>query len=296
MPETAFRCGSVAIVGRPNVGKSTLLNHLIGQKISITSRKPQTTRYRILGVLTQDEAQFIFLDTPGLQNRHGGTLNRSLNRSATQAMVEVDAILWLVEGLQYDARDAAVLRELPPEVPVVLAISKHDRVRDKKALLPHIAKLSQLREFAAIVPVSVKDRAGLKALLAVIAPLLPRQAAIYPDDDLTDRDERFLAAEFVREKLYRSLGEEIPYATHVFTRAFTHEGALRRISVEILVSRAGHKAIILGRGGEKLKAIASAARADMEACFGGQVFLEVQVSEREGWERDARALKEFGYR
>jgi GTP-binding protein Era len=290
-----MRSGTVAIVGRPNVGKSTLLNRLVGQKISITSRRPQTTRHRILGILTRPDAQFVFVDTPGLQSRHATQLNRVMNRAAVQALEEVDVVLFVCEALHLDAEDRRVLALLPAAVPAVAAASKIDLVKGKEALLPFLARLAQAYPFRAIVPLSAKTGSQVDALLAELAPLLPEGPPRYGEDELTDRSERFLAAELIREKLFRLLGEEVPYAAAVEIERFELDGSLRRIAAAIIVERPGQKPILIGKGGEKLKAIASQAREDMEKLFGGKVFLEVWVKVKRGWMDDPSALKRLGY-
>jgi GTP-binding protein Era len=289
------RAGAVAIVGRPNVGKSTLLNRLVGQKISITSRRPQTTRHRILAILTRSDAQFVFVDTPGLQSRHASQLNRAMNRAAVQALEEVDVVLFVCEALQFGAQDRQVLKLLPEGIPAVAAVSKVDLLKGREALLPFLAQLAEAYPFRAIVPVSAKTGSQVEALLAEIAPLLPEGPPLYGEDELTDRSERFLAAELIREKLFRLLGEEVPYAAAVEIERFELDGGLRRIAAAIIVERPGHKPILIGKGGEKLKAIASQAREDMEKLFGGKVFLEVWVKVKRGWMDDPAALKRLGY-
>jgi GTP-binding protein Era len=295
MTSTSHRAGTIAIVGRPNVGKSTLLNRLVGQKISITSRRPQTTRHRIVGILTRPEAQFVFVDTPGLQSRHASQLNRAMNRAAAQALEEVDVVLFVCEALHLNAGDRHVLQMLPQETPVVAAVSKLDLVKSRAEMLPFLARLAEAHPFRAIVPVSGKTGSQAEALLGELAPLLPEAPALYREDELTDRSERFLAAELVREKLFRLLGEEVPYAATVEIERFEVEGALRRIHAAILVDRPGQKPILIGKGGEKLKAIASQAREDMEKLFGGKVFLEVWVKVKRGWMDDPAALRRLGY-
>jgi len=289
------RAGTVALVGRPNVGKSTLLNRLVGQKLSITSARPQTTRYRIVGIVTEPKAQFVFIDTPGLQSRYAGRLNRALNRAAFKALESVDVVVLVLEALRFGAEDRAILARVPPGRTVVLAINKVDTIGDKGELLPFIDRLSRLHPFAAIVPVSARTGRQLPELLAAIAPHLPAGASLYAPDDLTDRSERFLAAEFLREKLIRLLGEELPYATAVEVERFEAAGRLRRIGASIIVDRPGQKAIVIGQRGEKLKMIATQAREDMEKLFGSRVYLEVWVRVRPGWMDDARALRHLGY-
>lgn len=291
----AFRCGSVAIVGRPNVGKSTLLNRLVGQKLSITSRKPQTTRHRLLGILTRKEAQYIFVDTPGFQTRHGGGLNKMLNRNVRQALQEVDAVMFVVEAGSWEDSDRAVLKLLPADRPVVLVVNKADTVEGPRAMLPFLESVNKEFAFAAVVPVSAKLGKNTGELLKALLPHLPEQPAIYGEDELTDRNERFLAAELIREKLFRSLGEEVPYGSAVVIDQFKEEGRLRRIHASIVVDREGHKAIIIGKDGQKLKALGTAARVDMEKLFGGKVFLEIWVKVRSGWSDNEAQLRKLGY-
>ncbi len=299
--ENGFRTGLVAIVGRPNVGKSTLLNRLVGQKISITSRRPQTTRHRVLGIVTRPDAQFIFVDTPGLQARHGSQLNRLMNRTAEEALATVDAIVLVVEALRFGPEDKRVLEQLPAGAKVVLAINKVDRLDRYPQLLPFVDQLSRAHPFEAIVPVSAKTGRQTAELLDEVRKLLPQAPALYGEDEITDRNERFLAAELIREKLFRLLGEEVPYATAVEIERFehSHEGSeaagLRRIHAAILVDKPGQKAIVIGKGGSKLKEIATQARLDMEKLFGGKVFLEVWVKVKGGWMDDAAILKRLGY-
>jgi GTP-binding protein Era len=290
-----FRCGYLAIVGRPNVGKSTLLNRLVGQKISIVSRKAQTTRHRITGVLTTEAHQFVFVDTPGFQTKHRNTLNRLMNRNVVQALQEVDVVLFLIEAGGIAEADRRVLSMLPGDKPVVLVINKIDGLRDKAALLPLIAAASEAYPFADIVPVSAERGLGCEELLAVAGRHLPLAAPVFGEDELTDRSEKFLAAEFLREKLFRRLGAELPYGMAVEIERFEAEGALRRIYAAIIVDKPGHKAIVIGKDGEQLKAIASEARREMETLFGGKVYLEVWVKVKGGWADDERALKSLGY-
>jgi GTP-binding protein Era len=290
----AHRCGTVAIVGRPNVGKSTLLNALTGHKLSITSDKPQTTRHRVTGILTRPDAQFVFVDTPGFQTRHGGTLNRALNRAVRAALGEVDAALFVIEAGQLEEADHAVLRLLPRALRVLLVVNKADRIHGPERMLPFLRTAGAMGDFAAVVPVSAARGRNLGELLKALTPLLPEQPPLFDADALTDRSERFLAAEIVREKLFRLLGEEIPYGAAVTVDQFTEEAHLRRIHASVVVDRENHKAIVIGKGGAKLKAIASAARRDMEKLFGGKVFLEVWVKVRSGWTEDAASLRRLG--
>jgi len=290
-----FRSGYIAIVGRPNVGKSTLLNHLIGQKISITSRKAQTTRHRIHGIYTDDHSQFVFVDTPGFQTKHLNALNRGMNRVVTSSLRDVQVVLYVLEALRYDERDQAVLKLLPDNRPVLLVINKIDEVADKGQLFTFAERVAQDFKFAAIVPVSAKLGSKIEELRDAIRSHLPLGELIYDKDDITDRSERFLAAEMLREKIFRFTGDELPYSTSVVIEQFKMEGKLRRISAAILVDREAHKAMLIGKKGEKLKEIATQARLDMEKMFGGKVFLEVFVKLRSGWADDERVLRSLGY-
>lgn len=291
----AYRTGFIAIVGRPNVGKSTLLNHLVGQKVSIVSRKAQTTRHRITGVLTTEAAQFIFVDTPGFQTQHKNALNRSMNRTVTTVLGDVDTIFLVIEAGRFGADDRQVVELLPEGGRVLLIINKVDLLTDKSRLLPFIEQMSQVYPFAEIVPVSAEKGANLEELLKAARPYLPEAAPLFEPDDITDRPERFLAAEFLREKLFRLLGDELPYGMTVEIERFQVEGRLRRIHAAIIVDRAGYKGIVIGKGGERLKRIASEARQELEGLFQGKVFLEVWVKVRGGWADDERALKSLGY-
>ena len=291
----AFRCGQVAIVGKPSVGKSTLLNALVGARIAITSRRPQTTRHRLRGILTTAQAQFIFVDTPGFQTRHRSRLNERLNRAVRDSVADVDVIVVVLDAKGLAAADREVLALLPPGVATIAAVNKVDRLSDRDRLLPLIAQVAAAREFAAIVPVSAEKRWQLDVLTREIAACLPPGPPLYPAEDLTDRDERFLAAEYVREKIFRLLGEELPYAAAVTVDRFTHEGDLRRIEATVLVEKASQRAILLGKDGARMKAIATAARRDMESLFGGKVFLEVWVRVSAGWSDDERTLTRLGY-
>jgi GTPase len=290
----AHRAGTVAIIGRPNVGKSTLLNLLVGQKISITSRKPQTTRNRITGILTRPDAQLVFIDTPGFQTQHRSALNRLMNRAVTQALEGVDVVVWVIEAKKFDARDAALLKLLPEKTPVVLVINKVDRVEHKPDLLPFIAEMKERQDFAAMVPLSAERDRDAEPLVREMVSLLPEGPPMYEDDEVTTSSERFLAAELVREKLFRLLGDELPYATAVEVERFETTETLRRIHVGILVDKANQKGIVIGKDGEKLKAISTQARKDMERLFGGKVFLEVWVRVRSGWADNEAVLKRMG--
>lgn len=289
------RAGFVAIVGRPNVGKSTLLNRLVGQKLSITSRRPQTTRHHIIGIRSEPGAQLVFVDTPGFQTRHLNALNRSLNRAVTSTLKNVDAVVFVVEALRYGPEDRQVLRLLPDAVPVILAINKVDLLKDKSLLLPFIEQLAAEHAFAEVFPVSAEKGQQVEALAAALQAFLPEGPLLYGEDELTDRSERFLAAELLREKLFRMLGDEIPYATSVEVEKFEQEGGLRRVAAAVIVDKPGQKAIVIGRSGDKLKEVATSARKDMERLFGGKVFLEVWVKVRSGWADDERALRSLGY-
>ncbi len=290
-----IRSGYIAIVGRPNVGKSTLLNRLVGEKISIVSRKAQTTRHRITGIVTNDDAQFVFVDTPGFQTQYGNALNRAMNRGVTQTLSDVDLVLFVVEAGRYDAKDQAVVRLLPKDRPVILVVNKTDQFKDRNELLPFLAKVSVDHDYVAVVPVSATKGRQTGELLAEARKHLPNEGLMFPEDDLTDKSERFLAAEYIREKVFRLLGDELPYATTVEIEKFEVEGELRRIFAAIVVDREGHKPIVIGKGGESLKRIASEARQDMERLFGSKVYLEIWVKVKSGWNDDERLLKSLGY-
>ncbi len=291
----AFRTGYIAIVGRPNVGKSTLLNHLIGQKVSITSRKAQTTRHRITGIRSDVDAQYIFVDTPGFQMQHQSALNRAMNRTVTQSLSDVDVALFVIEALRFDARDEKVLALLPRDHPVVLVINKIDTVGNKALLLPFIEKVSAAFPFAAVIPVSARKAEQLTDLLLEIQRHLPEGEPVYGEDEITDRSERFLAAEIVREKVFRLSGDEIPYSVSVEIEKFETVGNLRRIFAAIIVDKDSQKPILIGKKGEKLKEIGTQARLDMEKLFDGKVYLEVWVKVKGGWADDERAVKSLGY-
>jgi GTPase len=288
------RCGHVAIVGRPSVGKSTLVNRLVGQKLTITSSKPQTTRHRIVGILTEPGRQFVLVDTPGFQTLHRSRLNERLNRAVVDSLAGVDVAVLVVDGARLTQADRNVAALLPAGLPVVVAVNKVDALADKKALLPLIAGIAELRPFAAIVPVSAEKGTQVDALKEEIAKLLPEGPAIYGEDELTDRDERFLAAEFVREKIFRLLGDELPYATAVAIDRFEQDGPVRRIFASIYVDKASQRAILLGARGERMKEIGAAARRDLETLFGGPVYLELWVRVKKGWADDAAALRRLG--
>lgn len=293
---TAFRAGFIAVVGRPNVGKSTLINALVGAKVSIVSAKPQTTRHRVLGVRTEADAQYVFVDTPGFQTRHRNALNQTMNRTVANVLAEVDLVLWLVEAGRFTEADERVLPLLPKDKPVVLVANKVDLVRDKPSLLPWLAEMGRRREFAEIVPLSAQEDRDAARLLAILRPWLPEAPPMFEADAITDRSERFLAAEIVREKIFRLSGDEVPYGVNVAVEKFeqTPEG-VRRIDVVIWVDRAAHKPMLLGKGGEHMKRIASEARQDMERLFDGKVFLQCWVKVKQGWADNAALLQSLGY-
>ena len=290
-----FRSGFIAIVGRPNVGKSTLLNHLIGQKISITSRKAQTTRHRINGIFTDTNTQFVFVDTPGFQTKHLNALNRGMNRVVISSLRDVQVVIYVLEALCYDERDQGIFKLLPDNRPVVLVINKIDTVADKGQLFTFAERIAKDFRFADIVPVSAKLDSKLDELRVTLRQYLPLGELIYDADDVTDRSEKFLAAEILREKIFRFTGDELPYSTSVLIEQFKMEGKLRRIHAAILVDREAHKAMLIGKKGEKLKEIATQARLDMEKLFDGKVFLDVFVKLRSGWADDERVLRSLGY-
>ena len=294
MAAEGHRCGLIAVIGRPNVGKSTLTNTLIGDRICITSSKPQTTRHQIKGILSTPEAQFIFVDTPGFQLQHQDALNRVMNRNVKRALREVDVALLVVEAGHYDAEDRRILSQVPQGTPVVLAVNKIDCLPPER-LLPFLQGFNEAHEFAHVVPVSAEYRRNTQRLLAVLQPMLPVQASLYDEDSLTDRSERFLAAERIREKLFRQLGDEVPYGASVTIDKFEHAGDVRRIFASIIVNKAGHRPMLIGAGGKKMKAVSSAARLDLEKLFAGKVYLEIWVKVRAGWTDNAAMLAGLGY-
>jgi GTP-binding protein Era len=292
---TPFRTGQVAIVGRPNVGKSTLTNRLVGAKVSITSKKAQTTRHRIHGILTTESAQLVFVDTPGFQRKHMNALNRALNRNVTSTLVDVDVVVLVIEAGRWGSGEREIVAMLPAGVPVLLAINKIDQMADKATLLPFIQSITNEYEFAEIIPLSAEKGDGTEALIGAVSSRLPEGPPIYDADDFTDRSERFLAAELLREKLFRNLGEELPYGIAVEIEKFEVEGNLRRIYAAVIVDRDAHKAMVIGKGGERLKRMSTDARKEMETLFGGKVWLETWVKVKGGWADDERALKSLGY-
>jgi GTPase len=292
---TASRCGLVAIVGRPNVGKSTLLNALVGQKVSITSRKAQTTRHRITGIRTLGEAQFVFVDTPGFQTRHAAALNRTLNRTVQATLGDVDVVLFVVEAGRFNLGDAKVLALLPEDKPVLLIANKLDTVRRRAEMAPWLQAMAERRAFAEFVPLSANRPSDTQRLLGIVEPYLPEQPWLYDADALTDRNERFLAGEIIREKLFRLTGDELPYASTVVIEKFEEEGSLKRISASIVVEREAHKGMVIGEGGELLKRIGSEARVELETLLESKVFLELWVKVRSGWADDEQHLRSYGY-
>lgn len=297
----AARCGLVAIVGRPNVGKSTLLNALVGQKVSITSSKAQTTRHRITGVrtLTGEQpgtgAQFVFVDTPGFQTRHATALNRNLNRTVQSVLSDVDAVLFLVEAGKFTSEDAKVLALLPEHKPAILVANKLDAVQRRESMLPWLQQMQARRAFTEFVPISARRAADVQRLLGIVEPFLPVQPWFYGEDALTDRSERFLASEIVREKLFRLTGDELPYSCTVVLDKYEEEGRLRRISASIVVDRDALKGMIIGARGERLKRIGSEARQDLERLMDAKVFLELWVKVRSGWADSEEHLRSYGY-
>ncbi|MDO5611051.1 MAG: GTPase Era [Pseudomonadota bacterium] len=296
MSEKPYRAGHVAVIGRPNVGKSTLINGLVGTKVSITSDRPQTTRHRMLGIASFDAGQIALVDTPGIHGAQNKAMSRVLNRAARGALEGVDAALLVVEAGRWDEEDDMALAALKEaKVPVVLVVNKTDRLRDKADLLPYLAQVSEGRAFAAVHPLSALKRKGLQELVETLLPLLPEQPALYDEDDITDRSMRFLAAEFVREQLMRQLGAELPYASAVEIERFEEDGAMFRIGAVIWVERDSQKAIVIGKGGARLRSIGTKAREQMERLFGRKVFLETWVRVRQGWSNDEAALRALGY-
>ena len=290
-----FRCGSVAIVGRPNVGKSSLLNHLIGQKISITSKKAQTTRHRITGIATDAASQFLFLDTPGFQKTHENALNKILNRTVSQAAADADVLVFVTEALKFSELDEIVLKALDKTTPTILVVNKIDRIDDKTRLMAFLQVMQAKFSFAAIVPTSIKIAPTIAALKDAIRPLLPLAPAVYSADEITDKSERFMAAEFIREKVFRQLGDELPYSVSVVIEKYEQEGNLRRIFANIVVDKNSQKAILIGSKGERMKRIGTDARKDMESTFGGKVYLELFVKVKKGWADDQALLRQYGY-
>lgn len=291
----AHRCGYVAIVGRPNVGKSTLLNRLIGQKLSITSDRPQTTRHRIIGVLTRPDAQLLFLDSPGYQTRVGGVLNRVLNRTAVQTATDADVVVMVADATHWSEADDAFARQLPVDKPRLLALNKIDRVHDKARLMSLAKTLQQRWGFDEIVPISARTGRQTELLADLCSARLPEGDALMQADALTDRSERFLAAEMIREKLFRQLGDELPYESTVEIERFEEGPRLRRVFAAILVERDAQKAIVIGRGGERIKRLSTEARQELQLLLGGPVYLELFVKVRSGWADSEATLRAHGY-
>lgn len=291
-----YRCGFIAIVGRPNVGKSTLMNHLIGQKVSITSKKAQTTRNRVTGIYTDDTAQFVFVDTPGFQTHHRNALNDRLNLNVTEAVSGVDVIVFVVEALRFSDADRIVLKQLPKNTPVMLVVNKidKDKAKDAATLDAFIAEVMQEFDFAGYEVVSAKHGLRIANLLAKLKSYLPESVPMYPEDMITDKSSRFLAAEIVREKLFRYLGEELPYAMNVEVEKFDEGDGIHHIYIAVLVDKENQKPIVIGKGGEKLKKISTEARLDMEKLFDTKVFLKVWAKVKSGWADDVRFLRELG--
>ena len=294
--EASFRCGHVAIVGRPNTGKSTLLNRLVGQMVSITADRAQTTRHRVLAVLTRSEAQLVLIDSPGYQTRQLNPLNQLLNRTAQSTARDAEVVVIVAQVNGWTAAEDEVLKLLPTGVPAILALNKVDTLRSRNDVLPIIAKVAERApRLKAIVPISARTGFNVDELVATVIAELPLAPPIYDEDTLTDRPERFFASELIREKLFRLLGDEVPYESTVVIDSFELEGNLRRINASIVVERRAHKPMILGKGGERIKRIASEARQDMEKMFGGKVFLTLWVQVRGGWSKDAAHLRSYGY-
>jgi GTP-binding protein Era len=289
------RCGTIGLVGRPNTGKSSLLNRLVGQKLSIVSPKPQTTRHLLNGILTLPGCQYVFVDSPGVPSEPKNVLHRALNRRATEAARDVDVAVFVVEATRFTPEDRAALERMPEGQTVVAAVNKIDLVRKHADLIPFLDRLSKSYAFHAVVPLSARTGRNLPEFLRVLREALPEGPAAYPKDQLTDRDERFFAAELLREKIFEQLDQELPYRCEVVIDSFKEEGRLRRIEATILVERESQKAIVLGAGGERLKRMATAARKDMEKLFGGKVYLGTWIKVRKSWTDDARVLKQLGY-
>lgn len=292
------RCGLIAIVGRPNVGKSTLLNALVGQKISITSSKAQTTRHRITGIRTVNDTQFVFVDTPGFQTKHSAALNRNLNRTVKAVLSDVDLVLFVVEAGRFGLEDAKVLSLMPSGAhskPVVLVANKIDAVHRRAELAPWLKGMQDRHPFSEFVPMTARKAGDVDRLLDILRPYLPGQPWLHEEDALTDRSERFLASEIIREKLFRLMGDELPYTSTVVIDKFEEENALKRISATIIVERDAHKGMVIGEQGTVLKRIGSEARVELEKLMGGKVFLELWVKVRSGWADNEEHLRSYGY-
>jgi GTPase len=294
--DSISRCGYVAIVGRPNVGKSTLLNHILGQKISITSRKPQTTRNNVVGIKTEGNVQIMFVDTPGMHLHQQKAINRYMNRAASTAVKDVDVVVFVVDRFIWTEEDEAVAEKLQHvKSPIILAVNKVDQIEDKESLLPHLEGLSQKLNVAEIIPLSALRNTNLDRLEQLVIERLPEGQHMYPEDQITDRSSRFMAAEIVREKITRQLGDELPYEMAVEIEEFKQEGNLLNISALILVERDGQKRILIGDKGERIKLIGIEARKDMEKLFDMKIMLKLWVKVKSGWSDDERALRSLGY-
>ena len=291
-----MNCGFVALIGRPNVGKSTLMNHLLKQKISITSRKPQTTRHRILGINTTEAGQAIYMDTPGMHNNESKALNRYLNRTAETTLLGVDVIVWLIDGLSWHEYDEVIFKKLEQAgLPVILAVNKVDKVKDKDEILAFFAEAQHKFPFEHLVPISALKRTNLDELENLIMQLLPEQNLIYPEDQITDRPERFLAAEIIREKLTRRLGDEVPYALTVEMERYEEHENLTKIYAIIWVERLGQKTIVIGKDGEMLKSVGTDARIDIEKLIDQKVYLQLWVKVKKNWSDNERAMQSLGF-
>ncbi|MGR9086659.1 MAG: GTPase Era [Gammaproteobacteria bacterium] len=291
-----MNCGFVALIGRPNVGKSTLMNHLLKQKISITSRKPQTTRHRILGINTTEAGQIIYMDTPGMHDSGKRALNRYLNRTADTSLLGVDVIVWLIDGLSWHEYDGVIFKKLEQAgLPVILAVNKVDKVRDKDAILTFFSEAQHRFPFKHMVPISALKGVNLDVLESAIMELLPEGGLIYPEDQITDRPERFLCAEIIREKLTRRLGDELPYALTVEIERYEEKPEICKIYAVIWVERLTQKSIVIGRQGELLKKIGTDARHDIERLIGTKAYLQLWVKVKKGWSDNERALQSLGF-
>jgi GTP-binding protein Era len=296
LPSEPTRSGFIAIVGRPNVGKSTLLNAILGQKLSITSRKPQTTRHQILGIKTEGAMQLVYVDTPGLHKKEVKAINRYMNKAATNALKDVDVVVFIVDRYKWTEEDEWVLEKVKhAKCPVILAVNKVDKIQDKDSLLPCLATLSEKMDFTEIIPISASQRTNVDRLQNCVASLVPEGVHYYEEDQITDRSQRFLAAELVREKIMRQLGDELPYSMTVEIEEFVQEGTILHISALILVEREGQKKIVIGDKGAQLKVIGRDARLDMEKMFESKVMLKLWVKVKGGWADDERALRSLGY-
>jgi GTP-binding protein Era len=291
-----FRCGYAAIIGRPNVGKSTLLNRIVGQKITITSPRPQTTRHKIIGIKTLPQGQIIYVDTPGLHRGGKSAINRYMNRTAKSALGDVDVVVWVIEALRWTEGEQDILTVLEENTaPIILVINKVDKLQDKGTLLPFLQETATRRDFAAVIPLSARKGDNVQRLETVVMSLLPEGVALFPEDQVTDRSERFLAAELVREKLMRRLGEELPYAVSVQIEEFSERNGVFHIHAVIWVEKESQKAIVIGKDGALLKEIGRRARVSMEQCFGAKVFLKTWVRVKESWSENERLLRQLGY-